>query len=125
MRDNFHRYENKLEYVIGELDNIQNFEKLMGKSGLGRERIRKLQEATEKSKRIAQLHIKKENIKMVQKSLLEIPNIKKMNLIQLKAIYTEGFKNRLVLKNLHCLFGIDNYIKNEVTKHLTEVLRIL
>jgi hypothetical protein len=50
---------------------------------------------------------------------MEIPNIKKMSLTQLKGINIDNIRNRSMLRSLKCLQGLENFIEGAVAAQFT------
>jgi hypothetical protein len=56
---------------------------------------------------------------------MEVPDLKKMTLKQLKAISTESLTRRGLLGQLHCVRGLKNFIEKAVAEQMTKMLGIL
>lgn len=85
-------------------------------------KLKRLEEANRKSKRITQLNIRLKNIKSTLKILTGLPNIHKMSLIELKSINTSAFNSREAIGKLTCLQGIESFIDRIVSSQLAKVL---
>ena len=76
----------KINSSLNELQDIRGFYSGRMKSQELRNIIQKLKRVLDCSRRITKLNIKLKNIKSTVKIVSKIPNVKKMNLIELKTI---------------------------------------
>lgn len=125
MQASFPKYESKMNQAIAQIDNLKSLHKARLQAIELRCKIKGLEQASMKSKKIAHLNIKAKNIKMVLKILAEVPRIKKMSLTELKSINMEAMRNKPTLRSLHCLKGLSTFVDRAVSAQLSSVLEKL